>query len=296
MAQFARDESVVVNGLRLRYRDWGGSGQAVVLLHGLASTSHIWDLVAPILANDFAVTALDQRGHGRSDKPDHGYDFTTMTSDLHGFIDGLKLERPLIVGHSWGGSVALEYGVRHPGVPRGLCFVDGGMIEISGRPGATLEQAKIDMAPPVFDGVTAAQLRERARSRRWLGSMTEQFEETLLANFDVLEGGFVRARLSRDNHMRIIEALWEHKPSTLYASVECPVLIMPARRKGDDSPAARRFGREESVRAASAKLPVSEIVWLEDSIHDVPLQRPQLVAEVIAEHVRSGFFGEPVSI
>ena len=291
MGQLARDESVVVNGLRLQYRDWGGSGQAIVLLHGLASTSHIWDLVAPILANDFAVTALDQRGHGRSDKPDHGYDFATMTSDLHGFFDALKLEQPLIVGHSWGGSVALEYGVRHPGVATGLCFVDGGMIEISGRPGATLEQAKIDMAPPVFDGITADQLRERARSRKWLGSMTEQFEETLLANFDVLEDGFVRARLSRDNHMRIIEALWEHKPSTLYASVECPVLIAPARRKGDEPPAARRFGREESVRVASAKLPVSKTVWLEDSIHDVPLQRPQLVADVIAEHVKSGFFG-----
>ncbi|MCH7786907.1 MAG: alpha/beta hydrolase, partial [Chloroflexi bacterium] len=139
--QTPRDESVVVGELRLQYRNWGGSGQPIVLLHGLASTSHIWDLVAPILANDFSVVALDQRGHGLSEKPDHGYDFAFMTADLHGFINALELDKSLIIGHSWGGSVALEYAVTHPDVPIGLCFVDGGTIEISGRPGATLEKA-----------------------------------------------------------------------------------------------------------------------------------------------------------
>ena len=117
-------------------------------------------------------------------------------------------------------------------------------------------------------------------------------EETLLANFRVLDDGTIRARLSRENHMRIIEALWEHKPSELYGRVNLPVLIMPARRERgpDEPPAARRFRREESVDAASAKFPASKVVWLEDSIHDVPLQRPELVADVITQHYEDGFF------
>ncbi|MCH7746124.1 MAG: hypothetical protein IIC84_08640, partial [Chloroflexi bacterium] len=53
----------------------------------------------------------------------------------------------------------------------------------------------------------------------------------------------------------------------------------------------RRFRREDAVSVASSKLPVSKTIWLEDSIHDVPLQRPQLVADVIKEHIQSGFFG-----
>ena len=289
--QTPHDKSVVTGELRLQYRDWGGSGQSIVMLHGLASTSHIWDMVAPILANDFAVVALDQRGHGLSDKPEHGYDFASLTNDLHGFINALKLDKPLIVGHSWGGSVALDYAVAHPNVPKGLCFVDGGMIEISARPDATLEQVKEDMAPPVFSGITIDQLKERARSRRWLGSMTAQLEETLLANFEVLEDNTIRARLSRENHMRIIEALWEHKPSTLYSSVRCPVLIMPARQDSGSDADSPRFKREDAVSVASSKLPASKVVWLEDSIHDVPLQRPQLVADVIKEHIQDGFFG-----
>lgn len=285
-----RDEWVTIGELRFHYRDWGGAGQSIVLLHGLASTCHIWDLVAPILADEFAVVALDQRGHGESDKPDHGYDFATVTRDLHGFIQALGLERPIIVGHSWGGDVTLEYAVAYPGSPRGLCFVDGGMIEISTRPGWTLEQARQEMAPPDFTGVTVQQFRERARA--WsVGAIRPPLpDEILLANFYVLEDNTIRARLSRHNHMRIIEALWQHRPSTLYPQVKCPVLLMPARRKDDESLVARRLRREESVAKAAKLLPLSKTIWLEDSIHDVPLQRPQLVASVISEHTKNGFF------
>ena len=291
MAPGAKDKYASANGLRLHYRDWGGSGQPLVLLHGLASTCRIWDLVAPILAEDFSVVALDQRGHGLSDKPDHGYDFATVCGDLREFVREMGMERPLVVGHSWGGSVALEFAVCYPELPMGLCWVDGGMIEISGRPGATLENAKREMAPPDFGDMTPDQLLERARTRRWLGATDERLEGTLLANFRVQDDGTIRARLSRENHIRIIEALWEHRPSELYARVRQPVLIMPARRAGEQSPAARRFRREESVERAAALLPASKTVWLEDSIHDVPLQRPELVAGVITQHFQDGFFG-----
>ena len=291
MEHAVKDKYISANGLRLHYRDWGGSGQPLVLLHGLASTCRIWDLVAPILAENFCVVALDQRGHGLTDKPDHGYDFATVCGDLREFVREMGMEQPLVVGHSWGGSVALEFAVRYPELPTGLCWVDGGMIEISGRPGATLDDAKREMAPPSFEGMTPDRLLERARTRRWLGAMIEQLEGTLLANFRVLDDGTIRARLSRENHMRIIEALWKHRPSELYARVRQPVLIMPARRAGEQSPAARRFRREESVERAAALVPTSKIVWLEDSIHDVPLQRPELVAGVIAQHFQDGFFG-----
>ena len=122
--------------------------------------------------------------------------------------------------------------------------------------------------------------------------MNPQLEGILLANFDVLEDKTIRARLSRENHMRIIEALWEHRPSLLCPQVQSPVLLMPARRQANDPPAARRFRREEAVATAAELLPRSKTVWLEDSIHDVPLQRPQLVADVISDNIRNGLFGQ----
>ena len=125
-----RDRRISVGGLDIHYRDWGASGQPIVLVHGLASTCHIWDLVAPLLKQRFAVVALDQRGHGESSKPDSGYDFATVAADLGRFTQALGIHKPLLVGHSWGGNVAVDYAVTHPYGPRGLCLIDGGTIEI----------------------------------------------------------------------------------------------------------------------------------------------------------------------
>ncbi len=283
------DATVSVTSNCFHYRDWGGDGQPVVLLHGLASNCRIWDMVAPILAEDHRVVALDQRGHGESFAPDEGYDFATVVADLKGFIDLLGLELPIVVGHSWGGDVALEYAVAHPDDTRGVCFVDGGTIEIAARSDWTLDDAKREMAPPIWKGVTLEAFRSRLRSRR-LSLNDPRVEEIVLANFRTLDDGTITSRLSRENHLKIIEALWDHKPSELYPLTRCPALLMPARQQSDDSPQARRWRREEAIARAERLLPVSKTVWMEDSIHDVPIQRPALVASTISEHIESGFF------
>ena len=204
MTDRPEDCFVSVNGNSLHYRDWGGSGQPVVLVHGLASNCRIWDLVAPILASEFRVIALDQRGHGRSFKPDEGYDFATVVSDLDGVIDALELTHPIIVGHSWGGDVALEYDIAYPGKASGLCFVDGGTIEISGRADWTLDDAKREMAPPLWTGVTLEAFSARLRSRS-IAMDNPHIEDIVLANFEVQEDGTIASRLSRENHLKIIE-------------------------------------------------------------------------------------------
>ena len=291
MTHTPRDGWLTVNGLNLHYRDWGGLGPPLILLHGLASTCHIWDLVAPQLAADFAVLAVDQRGHGQSDKPDSGYDFASVARDLLGVITARGLEKPVIVGHSWGADVALEFAVAYPHLPRGLCFIDGGMIEPSARAGMTLERAREEMAPPDFTGMTLDQFRQRIRSRVFPSPMPAEFEDIVLANFQTLPDGTIQPNLSRANHLRIIDALWEHHPPQLYRQVPCPVLLLPARTPGDESVTSRIIRREKSVAIAEQALPVSKTIWLENSIHDVPVQRPQLVADVIREHIVGGFFG-----
>lgn len=292
MNQHPTDNHVVVNDLRMHYRDWGGSGDLVVLLHGLASNCRFWDLAAPLLTRNFTVLALDQRGHGSTDKPDSGYDFATIADDLLGFLQVIGVERPLIVGHSWGGNVALELATRHPSVPRALCLVDGGLIELSAIPEMSLEKARVDLAPPDMTHLTMEQLLDMAKDYLPNGRGTaSEIADFLQANFDVVDDGTIRPKLTRENHMRIIEAMWDHKPSRSMGLVNCPVLLMPARQDGDEAVAERRFGREKAVERASRLLPVSRTVWLEDSVHDVPIQRPELVAKVITEQAQNGFLG-----
>lgn len=281
---------VTLNGHKFHYSDSGGKQQPVILLHGLASTSRIWDLVAPLLDNSVRVIALDQRGHGMSDKPDHGYEFKNISKDLHRFIEQLQLESPIIIGHSWGGSVALKYAALYPDIPLGLCFVDGGTIDISSRPNYTLEKARIEMAPPDFSGIDVNSLIIRSKERFKHINPNGTWNESLLSNFQISEDGTVRARLSRENHMKIIEALWYHKPQELYSSVVCPVLLLPARRnETEDTMIERQKYRNLSVTIAANLLPYSKLIWFEDTIHDVPLQKPQTLANIINSHIRNGY-------
>ena len=290
MAQAPRDEWVTVDGLSFHYRDWGGSGQPLLLLHGLASTCHIWDMVAPLLAEDHAVIALDLRGHGESAKPTEGFDFASVSQDVLGVINHLGGPAPVVVGHSWGGSVALDLAVRAPGSFQGMAWIDGGMIDVSARY-SSVEDAKLEMSPPDFSGVKLESFIERVLDRHKAGGMAPGSHEVVMANFEVLEDDTIKARLTRANHLRIIEALWDHHPAELYKQVQCPVLIMPARQRSNSAGQERGQRRFMSVEEAEEQLPNSKTVWLENSIHDVPIQRPELVADVLKSHLADGFFG-----
>lgn len=125
---------VDIGGLKLHVREWEGRGQPFVLLHGLASNSLTWMGVGSLLAEaGHRVVAVDQRGHGLSDKPDGGYDFDTVTDDLRRLMDALDLHQPIVAGQSWGGNVVLAFGVRHSGRACGLAFVDGGFLNLGSR-------------------------------------------------------------------------------------------------------------------------------------------------------------------
>jgi len=91
-------------------------GPALVLVHGLAQSHQAWrrQLQGP-LAQAFRVVAMDLRGHGASDKPEGGYqDSRLWAEDVHAVLTALKVERPVLVGWSYGGYVVADY-LRHHG-------------------------------------------------------------------------------------------------------------------------------------------------------------------------------------
>lgn len=269
-----------LHGLTFHYRDWGGTGRPLVLLHGLASTSHIWDLVAPRLTDGFRVVALDQRGHGETDKPDTGYDFATIVSDLAAFLEALGLDHPILVGHSWGGNVVVEYAATHPDGPAGLVLVDGGFVDISAAPGMTWEVARERLTPPDLDGMPREKLLENAAE--WLAPVWRpEVVPILLANFEIDNQDRVHPRLSRARHMQVVRALWEQKPLESYDRVRCPVLLVPARPPDAGGQVAEWLAmKERGVARAVQELRNARVLWL-DSIHDIPLHRPEELADAI---------------
>lgn len=104
-----------------------GQGTPVVLIHGLAASLHDWDdLVPDLAARGYSAYALDLLGHGDSPKPEsRAYQIEWMFDHLTGWIDSLGLsEPPVLVGHSLGGYLSLEYARRSPARTRGLILVD----------------------------------------------------------------------------------------------------------------------------------------------------------------------------
>ena len=270
--------------LRLRVREWPGTGPAVVLVHGLASNARIWDAVAQRLAERFRLVAYDQRGHGLSDKPAGGYGFAQVVGDLRRLIQALNLGRPTLVGHSWGGNVVLEYAATYPEDIAGLVLVDGGYIELADDPAMTWERVSRELAPPDLTSLTFAQLVERARGGGAGAYWSEAVEATLRASFEDGPDGRIRPRLTRQRHLLILRALWEQRPSELYARITCPTLVVPARRPADgEEPNGRAAARARRVAHAAASIPNARVHWMDDTVHDIPLQRPAELAALIAE-------------
>jgi pimeloyl-ACP methyl ester carboxylesterase len=279
-------EQVSVHGLRLHFLRWDPAptnGRRVppfVLVHGLASTSHIWDLVAPRLADaGHTVFALDQRGHGESEQPEDGYDFPSVVTDLSAFVSAAGVPRPFVlVGHSWGASVVLHFAVADPSAVAGLVLLDGGTSSPGER--FTWDEALARLTPPDIDGRTWDDLRSRMNSRNDLYN-DPRVAAIGRSLFHIDATGRVFRRLKIPNHLKIVRALWEQRPAELLRRLECPLLVLPARQASDAPEMATN--KANAVQRVLDLQPRARVKWFEDTIHDVPLQRPgDLAHELLA--------------
>src|SRR3954451_20589113 len=123
LAQEPQHRDVVVAGARVAYRVWGPAGApGVVLVHGGAAHSGWWDHVAPLLTGH-RVAALDLTGHGDSDRRTE-YDPLLWAREVVAVAAAADLHRPVVVGHSMGGWVAVTVGVEHAAEVASVVVID----------------------------------------------------------------------------------------------------------------------------------------------------------------------------
>jgi pimeloyl-ACP methyl ester carboxylesterase len=233
------DRSATVGELTLHYLDWGTAGRPSLLcLHGITQTAHSWDEVAPALARNHHVRALDQRGHGDSTwAPDGDYRIATQNGDIERFLATIDAAPAILVALSMGGLVALTLAARRPDLVRALVVVDiapevqrGGVDNIRSFVAATDEldtfedfvQRAHSFNPRRSLDNIRARLRHNLRqlpSGRW----TWKYDSALRNPARVGDG---------------MADLWEQ-----VARITCPVLIV---RGGEsdilDPEVAKRFG------------------------------------------------------
>ena len=122
-----------VNGVNLHYLDWGGKGEALVFLTGYGAQAHLFDALAPRFTDRFRVIALTRRGQEPSQVPSSGYDFDTLTADVKGVLDALKVGRAHLVAHSFGGSEATRLAILYPDRIASIVYLDAALDAAAGE-------------------------------------------------------------------------------------------------------------------------------------------------------------------
>lgn len=108
--------------MKLFYRQ-SGSGEPLIILHGLFGSSDNWFSLAKVFAEKYCVYLVDQRNHGQSPQSDD-FNYQLLAEDLHEFIQEHKLQNPNIIGHSMGGKTAMNFAVKYPDQLGKLIIVD----------------------------------------------------------------------------------------------------------------------------------------------------------------------------
>jgi pimeloyl-ACP methyl ester carboxylesterase len=118
-----------IGGLRLYYERAGSGESELLFVHGWCCD---WTAFKPqfeYFAHTHTVTAVDLRGCGQSDRPESGYHIRDFADDLAGFCRQVGIDKPVVMGHSLGGGIAVELGARYPSLARALVLVDPNPID-----------------------------------------------------------------------------------------------------------------------------------------------------------------------
>lgn len=277
MSSPAVDLDVPGVGVRLRATRRPGTGPAVLLLHGLASTRRFWGPVSTRL-DGLPLVALDQRGHGESERPTGPYDGATVVADALSVLDALDLDQVVVVGHSWGAGTALRLAATAPERVLAVVAVDGGLTwgpEL--RTPEERARRREQMTPP-RTAVPPDQLAQMVRGGALGPWWSPEVEAAVLAIFATGDDGLARPRLPFEAHMAIVDALLDDtEVLDRLARISCPAWAVVC--TGVD-PSWDGF-RTAALERAAQLLPRPRLQTWQGALHDVPLQWPGLVAGLV---------------
>ncbi|PJE97650.1 alpha/beta hydrolase [Streptomyces carminius] len=255
----------------------GAEGQApgVLLLHGLMGRASHWAATARRLSGRYRAVGLDQRGHGRSDKPTDGpFDRDTYVADAEAAIEQLGLAPVAVIGHAMGALTAWQLAAKRPDLVRALVICDMRASALGTRSQREWEQWFATWPVPF---ATLADVR------RWFGeedpalerpnpARGEFFAEVMAERMDGWRPVFSRRQMLMIRETWVHDAHWEE-----LTQVECPALVV----RGLDG----ELGRAEAQEMVRV-LPRGAYAEVDEAGHLVHYDQPERWQEVIEPFLR----------
>lgn len=237
------------------YRDFGGPGPAVMLLHGLGGNLAHWGHVAPLLRDPYRLIAIDLPSHGASTAP-AVYSFDHDLGAVDEVRQRLRLDRPALVGHSYGGMVAVSLGASRPGDYRAVVNVDGlgFALESEIEPGSHTEQLPAAEAS-VNEGDAAwleAEVDREVEEAAAIGLHLDRDGEMVRRAFQLGDDGRWHSSPTIDRFVEIGRFIDTLRLMPAYTASSCRTVTVIAEHRyapnEEEAAGARR--RTEEVRAA----------------------------------------------
>ena len=263
-----------VNGLDLHYIDHGGEAEvSAVALHGFALNCHSFDEVAPTLSDLLHWYALDQRGHGHSDRAAKLGDYSRdhMADDIRGFIEAAALDRPVVLGHSMGGMNAMTFAAAHPEQLRALVLIDVG-------PGVSVDGAQqvrqFVQGPYELDSLEAwVEMTHQYYPFRSKEGIRKRLEVSLRETPEGKMAKMFDERFRQADFRGVADArtgIWETA-----RALTVPTLLL----HGEKSPVLKR----EQAQEFAEKVPVVRLVTIPEAGHSVAGDQPEAFVSAVRE-------------
>ncbi|MER5809057.1 alpha/beta hydrolase [Streptomyces sp. NPDC002033] len=256
------DRTVVREGVRISCRDWGGSGPPVVLLHGLAGHAGEWDTLARNLSRRYRVVAVDQRGHGASERRPGDVSRAAYVADVVAVIRQLDLRRPALVGQSLGGHTAMLTAAAHPDLLRAIVLIEAG-------PGGSNPNVQAEIGAALDAWPTPFPTRQVAVEFFGGGAVGEGWAAGLEERAD---GWW--PRFDRDV---MVDALTENARRSFWkewTTIACPTLVILG--QSGIIPA-------QETQAMLQQRPETVAVSVPEAGHDVHLEHPEILRQALRE-------------
>ena len=152
-------KSVTRDGGTLRYLDTGSGEPALLFIHGWTCDHTHWRYQVPHFAKRHRVIAVDLRGHGESDKPDQDYTVDAFVDDIAWLLRELGVESPVVIGHSMGGTIAMNLARKHTGLVRAIVMIDSPIAPLTDHLNPLVEQLLAGLQTPTYSVIAAGFVR-----------------------------------------------------------------------------------------------------------------------------------------
>ena len=259
--------SVFSNGIRLHYWRTGGAKPVMILAHGITDYGLNWASLAATFDDEYDIIMYDARGHGFSEKPDELYDLQTHVNDLVGLVNALDISKPVLIGHSMGGSIVGLAAAAYPDLPAAVIMEDPPMEEALER---LTDEIILDWKKWVTEQIATpkAELKKNARKKYHPGWTDFEYDHWAESK-----------RLVNPNVIDILKGDGFGDPRQIFPRISAPSLILKA------EPEKQEY-RERHLEA-TALLPAGRLVHVEGAGHLIRNDRPLIAEQEIREFLNS---------